>query len=205
MSRGVSASNREIPGTPRSRCRAARRLDCACAPGAAQRPARPTALPRAPLPGLGADCGSSRPGSTCSAAAKWAAQVDYRDRFGLLALTGADHRIVGHAVYRTHRRRSGGGRLRGRRRPSGPGPWHDPARAPGRGGRGAGRLSVRGGGAAAEPPHDRGLPRKRIRRPNALAAGPRGRSSSQHRCRRTPSSASRSASGARLRRHWTTS
>ena len=38
-------------------------------------------------------------GVDLSAAAKWAAQVDYRDRLGLLALTGADHRIVGHAVY----------------------------------------------------------------------------------------------------------
>ena len=38
-------------------------------------------------------------GVDLSAAAKWAAQVDYRNRFGLVALTGADHRIVGHAVY----------------------------------------------------------------------------------------------------------
>ena len=38
-------------------------------------------------------------GVDLSAAANWAAQVDYRDRLGLVALTGTDHGIVGHAVY----------------------------------------------------------------------------------------------------------
>ena len=39
------------------------------------------------------------PGANLSAAADWASEVDYQDRYGLLATGGRHHRIVGHAVY----------------------------------------------------------------------------------------------------------
>ena len=39
------------------------------------------------------------PGANLSSAADWASEVDYRDRYGLLATGGRHHRIVGHAVY----------------------------------------------------------------------------------------------------------
>ena len=55
---------------------------------------------------------------------------------------------MGHAVYERTGRRPRRGGLRGRRRLPGPRARHDPARAPRRGGRGAGRLGVRGRGAA---------------------------------------------------------
>ncbi len=38
-------------------------------------------------------------GANLEAAAKWAADVDYEHRFGLVATSGATHRIVGHAGY----------------------------------------------------------------------------------------------------------
>ena len=38
-------------------------------------------------------------GANLEAAAKWAADVDYEHRFGLIATSGAEHRIVGHAGY----------------------------------------------------------------------------------------------------------
>jgi acetyl coenzyme A synthetase (ADP forming)-like protein len=68
------------------------------------RPVRPSDQPDLLrfLEGLSTDSVGLRffaAGVDLRAAAKWAAQVDYRDRLGLLALTGADHRIVGHAVY----------------------------------------------------------------------------------------------------------
>ena len=115
------------------------------------------------------------------AAAKWAAQVDYRDRFGLLALTGADHRIVGHAVYQ----RTGTDRAEVAFEVA------DAFQGQGLGtillahlAEAAEEQGVRVFEAEvlpAEPPDDRGVPRERICASNALAAGPRGASSSRHR------------------------
>ena len=90
------------------------------------------------------------------------ADVDYGGRYGLVASRGGEGRPVGHGDLRRD------GRAAGPRSPSrsptscrGRG-WHAPARPPRRGRPRQRRRGLLRRGAAAEPPHDRDVPRERL-------------------------------------------
>ena len=101
--------------------------------------------------------------------AERAVDVDYADRYGLIATRGEDGHPVGHSAYYRSSRASRD-RVRGGGRAAGPRPGHDPARPPGRDGRRAGNRDLRGRGAAGEPPHDRGVPGERLSGRGAVGA-----------------------------------
>ena len=111
---------------------------------------------------------SARPISTGSP--HWSVDVDYADRFALVAVSGAPPAIIAHAAYVRTGRGARRGRVPGRRRLAGTRHRDDPARPP-RGDRRAARHhDVHRRGAAAQPPHDRGVPRERLPGRHALDA-----------------------------------
>ena len=91
-----------------------------------------------------------------------AVDVDYADRYGLIAMRGEDARPVGHSAYVRSSEDARRGRVCGGGRAAGPWPGNDPARPSGPGGRRAWNRDLRGRGPAAEPPHDRGVPGERL-------------------------------------------
>ena len=134
-------------------------------------------------------------GIDLEAAARLMVDVDYSQRYGLVAVRGASDDVVGARELFRNRARAGGGRVRDRRRAPGARPGDDPARPPGRGRRGARNHDLRGRGAAGEPPDDRGVPRERLPGRDVVAARDRSTSSCRPRSRTRRSSASRTETG----------
>ena len=99
-------------------------------------------------------------------AVQWATEVDYERRYGLVATTGTDGRVVGHAGFERQPDHPGAGRggPGDRRRHAGQGARHDPARPARRGGQRDRRPGAGCRGAAPEPPDDQGVPRQRLSR-----------------------------------------
>ena len=159
----------QLSGPPGSRRGAARRLDRSRPPGPAEDETRCSPFLEGLVPG-------SRMFRFFSAGTdlEAAARLMARRRLRAALRIGRDPRRErppgrsGHLL--RSRARTGRGRVRDRRGPAGTRARDDPARPPGRGRPGQRHLDVRGGGAAGEPPDDRGVSRERL--PGRVVVGP---------------------------------
>ena len=95
-------------------------------------------------------------------AVEWATDVDYADRYALIATTGPDQTIVGHGAYIRIDESSGRSGVHDLRRLAGSRDRHDPAAPPRCGRRRTRHLRVPRLRAAREPAHAGGVPRKRL-------------------------------------------